>query len=299
MLNLKNSMQVSSALSHLVRNRYIERYDVPGERARGTRSASIPSLTDGPIWSSIRRLSMRRIGATAPSSMRWSSSATISDTCRQQWILEYFGESRVHALRHLRHLCRGSPPRSPRSRRARSFSSCKRRSAASPHLCPHSRRRMGGQRFGKGKIVQMLTGSKVAEISASRLDTAEHLRHSEGSEGSAYVFALTVGNGKGRARCHAQDPLPAHGPDPARHRCDERRQPFPHGLAGSHPDAQIGQGGKETSTGFDELAFDEALFEKLKEVRRKPRRRGRQRASLRDLREHQVLEFFTRLRPTS
>ncbi len=48
-LNLKNSMQVSSAISHLVRSGHLERYDVPGERARGTR------LADGTILKLFRR----------------------------------------------------------------------------------------------------------------------------------------------------------------------------------------------------------------------------------------------------
>ncbi|MDF1659290.1 MAG: ATP-dependent DNA helicase, partial [Verrucomicrobiales bacterium] len=45
MLNVKNTMQVGSALSHLVRSGYLERFEVPGERARGTRLKN-PELKD-------------------------------------------------------------------------------------------------------------------------------------------------------------------------------------------------------------------------------------------------------------
>ena len=90
MLNVKNTMQVSSAISILVRQNYLERFDVPGERKRGTR-LSRPELTEKDIELDFDALNekQRRDSSKLESVIKFCYDHS---TCRQEWILEYFGE---------------------------------------------------------------------------------------------------------------------------------------------------------------------------------------------------------------
>src|SRR5690606_38753796 len=91
MLNLKNSMQVGSALSHLVRSGYLERFDVQGERARGTRLRD-PAIGPGDLELDLAALAEkdRRDRSKLEAMIKFCYDREI---CRQAWILDYFGES--------------------------------------------------------------------------------------------------------------------------------------------------------------------------------------------------------------
>ena len=87
---VKNDMGLSTALGILVRHNYVQRYDVVGERTRGTRLLK-PDVSGGDLeidWEILEQKERRD---------REKLSAMLdycySDICRQQWILRYFGES--------------------------------------------------------------------------------------------------------------------------------------------------------------------------------------------------------------
>jgi ATP-dependent DNA helicase RecQ len=302
-LNLKNTMQVSSAISHLVRGRLLERYDVPGERARGTRLVD-PSLgpDELPIDEAALLEKERRDQAKLDAMVKFCYDG---QTCRQQWILEYFGESDSAPCGTCDH-CADERWGDRRGPSEEEFLIVQKALSGIARTCAKSPSGDWEGRFGKGKIVQMLTGAKSAELSAARLDelsTYGILRE----EGSAYVFALLAELEKAGLVATRKTPYPLLGltrrgagamkgdrhfllswPDRGR-------------LAAAGKGAKGGRGAraqeKETVQDLGDLAFDEGLFERLKEVRR---RLAEEAGGVPPyvIFSNQVLECFTRLRPT-
>ena len=162
---VKNSMAVSSSLSWLSRARVIERFDVPGQRRRGTRLLD-PDLRarDVPIDAAALREKERRDRARLEAIVRFC----YSDQCRQGAVLDYFGE-RHGPLCGRCDQCRAGGARVPREpgddeiRRVR---------IALSGVARASRREGGAYlpRFGRLRIIEMLAGSKAAAIAKSGLD---------------------------------------------------------------------------------------------------------------------------------
>ncbi|NLT70663.1 MAG: RecQ family ATP-dependent DNA helicase [Verrucomicrobiaceae bacterium] len=293
LLEIKNSMQVSSALSHLVRTGYIERFDVPGERARGTR-LSDPARTENDlvIDEAALREKERRDRSKLDAMVKFSYDTGV---CRQQWILEYFGESDSTPCGTCDICCESDhsdrrPPGDEEHLRVRKALS------GIARTCARTPSGDWEGRFGKGKIVQMLTGAKVQELKAARLDQLSTFGILKG-EGSAYVSALITEMEKVGLVAVRKTPYPLLG-------LTRRGAEVMKGDKGYRmvwPDrgkmSRTGQSVAENH-GLEELAFDEDLFDRLKEERKK-------------LAEaaggvppyvifgNQVLEIFTRLRPTT
>ncbi len=86
----KNSMAVSSTLGILVRAGYIERFDVPGQRIRGTRLLRPDVLTrDLAVDRAALEEKERRDRDKLKGVVQWA----YGEPCRQRQILHYFGES--------------------------------------------------------------------------------------------------------------------------------------------------------------------------------------------------------------
>ncbi len=89
-MHSKNEMSVGSALAVLLRIGAIERFDIPGQRIRGTRILH-------PEWSMADlQLDARALIAKEErdrDKLKAIASYAYSDSCRQQWILQYFGET--------------------------------------------------------------------------------------------------------------------------------------------------------------------------------------------------------------
>jgi len=182
---LKNPMSVSSALAHLARSGGIERFDVPGKRTRGTRlltpevSAAALKLDEAAIEEKDRRDREK---------LRAMVELCYDKRCRQRWILEYFGEANAENCGTC-DCCRSHgesmerPPAGDEETTVR---------MALSGIARMSKRRDDGTwepRFGRGRIVQMLVGSKSQEILTGRLDqlsTYGILKH----KGSGYLNAL-------------------------------------------------------------------------------------------------------------
>lgn len=88
-LGKKNEMAVSSALAILTKSQCIERFDIPGKRAKGTRITD-PSLSglQIPLDEEGLKEKERRDREKLSQVTRFA----YSEGCRQMWILDYFGE---------------------------------------------------------------------------------------------------------------------------------------------------------------------------------------------------------------
>lgn len=163
----KNSMAVGSALSHLARGGYIERYDIPGKRIRGTRLLQPQVLTrDLQIDTEALREKDRR----DRSKLKAMIELCYDDkACRQEQILRYFGESESTPCGSC-DVCRAEGVQPPREGTEEEVTML--RQALSGIARMSTRRAAGGWegRFGKGRIIQMLVGSKSKEIVDAGLD---------------------------------------------------------------------------------------------------------------------------------
>ncbi|MBC8127856.1 MAG: HRDC domain-containing protein, partial [Gloeobacteraceae cyanobacterium ES-bin-144] len=163
--DVKNSMGVGSALTVLARSGYIERFDVPKRRMRGTRLLKPDVLT--------RQLELDEAAIEEKDrrdreKLKAMVAMCYSRVCRQQWILTYFGEHGAGVCGTC-DVCRDQgagdarPPTEDEQTIVRK---------ALSGVARMSRRTSNGweARFGRGRIVQMLAGSKSQEIVSAKLD---------------------------------------------------------------------------------------------------------------------------------
>ena len=183
-VEVKNGMAVSSALSFLARFGYVERFDLPGQRRRGTRLKR-PEVQPGQL--AIDRNALEEKENRDRKKLKAIVALCYGAACRQQAILEYFGESEPGECGTC-DVCRsdyGTDRREPTEREDLLV-----RKALSG-VARMSRRTDKGWEgiFGRGRIVQMLTGSKSQEILRVRLhDLSTYGILKE--EGTAYLNEL-------------------------------------------------------------------------------------------------------------
>ncbi len=163
--DLKNSMSVGSALAVLAKAGYIQRFDIPKKRMKGTRLlkpdvlASRLELDEAAIEEKDRR---DREKLKAMVEMCYSR------VCRQKWILNYFGEEDAGTCGTC-DICREGASGDLRAPDAEEALIVKK---ALSGVARMSRRTAAGwePRFGRGRIVQMLAGSRSQEILSAGLD---------------------------------------------------------------------------------------------------------------------------------
>ena len=163
-IEVKNGMAVSSALSVLARAGHLERFDVPGQRRRGTRlkhRGASPGMLD------IDREALEEKEERDRQKLKAMVALCYSAACRQQAILDYFGEDEPGECGSC-DVCRsdyGTDRREP----TKSEGLLVRKALSG--VARMSRRTSKGWEgiFGRGRIVQMLTGSKSQEILRVRL----------------------------------------------------------------------------------------------------------------------------------
>ena len=163
-IGAKNGMAIGAALGSLLRGRWIERFDVPGSRAKGTRLLKPEVLArDLMLDEAALEEKERRDREKLEKMVQFC----YGNTCRQQWVLEYFGEINAPLCGSC-DVCRGeesSERRAPTEDEdliVRKFLS---------GVARMSRRTPTGWEgiFGRGRIVQMLVGSKSQEVLRVRL----------------------------------------------------------------------------------------------------------------------------------
>ncbi len=163
--DVKNSMAVGSALTVLARGRFIERFDVQGKRMRGTRLLQ-PDVLAGNL--ALDEDAMEKKDARDREKLKAMVEMCYARTCRQQWILEYFGEPDAQTCGNC-DVCRERSAGDFRKPTSEEELMVKKALAGVARM---SRRTAEGWmgKFGKGRIIQMLSGSKSQEILNNGLD---------------------------------------------------------------------------------------------------------------------------------
>jgi ATP-dependent DNA helicase RecQ len=163
--DVKNSMSIGSGLIVLARAGYIQRFDIPGKRMRGTRLLKPEVLTS---QLELDETSIEEKDRRDREKLKAMVEMCYSRTCRQQWILTYFGED-GGGICGTCDVCREEG--SGESRPPTAEEEIVVRKALSGFARMSRRTALGWEaRFGRGRIVQMLAGSKSQEILAAKLD---------------------------------------------------------------------------------------------------------------------------------
>ncbi len=293
-LGERNGMAVSSAISYLSRSGAIERYDVPGQRARGTRLLD-PGRAGRDL--AIDEAALAAKDANDREKLKAMVSLCYSDECRQAWILNYFGEAdagECGSCDNCQAATDGSDLRPP------SAAELVLVQKALSGVARMSRRVAGGwePRFGRMKIAGMLAGSRAKEILDARLDALSTygLLRAEGAPYAAALFKALQDGGL-LVASGGQYPTVTLTPkgEAAMRGSAAFRMRWPQG-GNSAPGSSAGAGrGGEPPVSLEGLEFDESLFEKLREARNAI-------AEAEGLPpfavfHNQTLEFLTRLKP--
>ncbi len=290
----KNSMAIGSALIHLARSGYIERFDIPGKRIRGTRLLQPNTLTRDLEFDvdALREKDRRdRSKLKAMIDLCYDDKA-----CRQEQILRYFGETESTPCGTC-DVCRAEGVQPPREGTAEEVILLRQALSGIARMSTKLTDGSWEGRFGKGRIIQMLVGSKSKEIvdaGHDQLTTYGLLKHI-GTQALHPLFAeleklglIETSTGE-----YPKVTLTSRGAEVMRKGLNVRmRWPSLHAPVSSKPK---GKTAMNEELAARELGFDDALFEKLK----------RHRTAVAEAEgvppylifSNQTLEFMTRLKP--
>lgn len=317
LVGAKNDMGVGSALSTLARAGAVQRFDVAGTRTRGTRLLK-PDLSADEL--DVDREALAEKEQRDSSKLQAMVRFCYDHGCRQEWILNYFGEADPARCGNCDSCLSGQSGKAGdaggTASSAAAGESARRRAPDDEELMIAQKALSGvarasrGQadgawlgRFGKGKIVGMLVGSKSKEIIASRLDqlsTHGLLK----AEGTAYVQILLreleyAGLLETQMGDYPLITLTSRGAKVMRgDREFEMRWPDrSHVARGTTPVAGGGAGIIDSAaSGLAEVALDSGLLAALKEKRTElAAEEGNKPAYT--IFADATLEFFARLRP--
>jgi ATP-dependent DNA helicase RecQ len=160
----RSDMMIGSSLHVLDREGYIDRFDIPGKRVRGTRVLQ-PDVRGPQLKLDAAKLREKERRDRAK--LKMMVDFAYARECRQQAILRYFGESDPARCGNC-DIClqTAGPARPPTEEEAlivrKALSAVARMSA-----------KIDGEwqpRFGRGRIVQTLVGSRSQEILSAQLD---------------------------------------------------------------------------------------------------------------------------------
>ena len=180
-----NPMAVSTAISVLARQGWIERFDIPGKRLKGTRIKQLGQTGSSlPIDGEALAIKAARDEARLKTVIHFS----YAQTCRQKWILDYFGERNAENCKRCDN-CKQATNRAARAPSKDEFTLVQKALSGVARMSRNLGSDEWAPRFGKRKVIQCLLGSRSATIRDSGLDelsTHGILKR----EGSAYVDAL-------------------------------------------------------------------------------------------------------------
>jgi len=296
---VKNGMATSTSISHLVRAGYIERFDIPGKRIRGTRLLQPEVLArDLKLDRAALVEKARRDGAKLKAMIDLCSAFA----CRQEVILEYFGESDPVPCGTC-DICRSSGAEAARLGTAAEITQLRQVLSGIARM---SERDASGRlcgRYGRGRVIQMLVGSKSKEVVEAGLDrlSTYGLLKELGTQGLNPLFREL--ERQGVIETSSGDyPLVSLTEKGIHHMKtgDNLRMRWPKAVETAAVGRVNERQGKEKKVGevvARELGFDEALFEKLKKHRALLAKSEGVPAFR--IFTNQTLEFFTRLKPTT
>jgi len=283
-IGAKNGMSVGAALGVLARGRWIERFDVSRSRIRGTRLLR-PEVLASDLILDEQAIELKE--KRDREKLEKMVQLCYSHTCRQQWVLEYFGETQAPLCGSC-DICRGeqnSERRAPTEEEdlvVRKFLS---------GVARMSRRTLEGWEgiFGRGRIIQMLLGSKSQEVLRVRLHelkTYGLLKH----KGTAYLNALARSLGEGGLIVTQMGEYPLVTLTLRGEQVMKGQTSYALEWPSSGPSQS-----SEDSVQLEDLDFDRKLFEQLKGVRDRLAKSRRVPAYV--IFSNQTLEHLTRLRP--
>lgn len=289
--DLKNTMALSTAISILGRHGYVTRFDIPGQRLRGTRLLQ-PEVSAFELqldWAALREKE-RRDRAKLQAMVQ----ICYSGACRQQDILKYFGEADA-GICGCCDRCQTAGGREFREPDPEEYLILRKALSGVARMSRRTRDGWEG-RYGRGRVVQMLIGSRSREVLNARLDELSTYGVLK-DVGSAYLNSLfremhEIGLVRVSAGEYPLITLTSKGEEVmyARQSC---RMRFPDRATAPTPTTSGTD--SEASTELRELGFDQALFEKLK-AKRQELAAGKAPYLIFP---NATLEFFTRLRPTT
>lgn len=291
MADLKNTMGLSTALSILSRHGYLERFDIPGERLRGTRlkQADINPFGLKLNWDALKE---KEQGDRAK--LKAMVELCYSDACRQQDILRYFGEKEAGVCGSCDR-CQSQDGQAFREPTKEERLILRKALSGVARMSLKTREGWEG-RFGRGRVVQMLVGSRSREVLNARLDELSTYGLLK-EVGTAYLNALFRGMQEvGLVRVSVGEyPLITLTPkgEAVMHDRQTCRLRLPD-QATTSATSPTTSGAQEDAT-LTEMGFDQALYEKLKE-KRKELAEGKPPFVVFS---NATLQFFTRLRPTT
>lgn len=298
---VKNTMAVSSTLSMLGRQQVIERFDIPGKRMRGTRLLH-PDMLARDL--KLDRAALAEKERRDRGKLKAMIELCYADKCRQQMILEYFGEEDAGPCGNCDACKRGGATASARMGTSQEIEMLRKALSGVARMC--RREPDGGwvPRFGKGRIIAMLTGSKSREVVDAGLDqlTTYGLLRNLGSAGMHQLFKEMERHGFVETVTEENYPLvrlTERGAEIMRQGGSVKLQ-WPDAAAPAAK-TMTKRGGKSSAEPADlsaaELGFDEALFEKLKKKRLEIAQRESVPAYV--IFHNTTLEFLTRLKPAT
>ena len=179
-LGVSNGMAVGSALSLLARSGWVQRFDVQGRRMRGTRL-----MRSGETFK-LDETAMEEKERRDREKLNSMISLCESSGCRQEWILDYFGEEGSEC--GTCDVCR-SGQGGERRELSEPEQVVVRKALSGVARMSERLGRTWQPRFGRGKIILMLTGSQSQEImkaGLNRLSTYGLLKE----EGAAFLNEL-------------------------------------------------------------------------------------------------------------
>lgn len=294
--DVKNSMAVSSALAMLARQGWIERFDIPGKRIRGTRLLQPTKLARD---LNLDRKAILEKERRDRSKLKSMIEMCYAEKCRQQSILEYFGEGEAEGCGNCDVCKRGGKTAGARLGTSAEIEILRKALSGVARMCRKGNMGEWIPRFGKGRIIAMLSGSKSKDVLDAGLDelSTYGLLKSLGNSGLHELFKSMEQLGLVETVTDGDYPLlriTEPGSQVMRNGGSIRMQwpdlhkPKPM-TKGSTPEDE------DESVAVTELGFDDNLFEKLK--------KKRQEIALRDgvppyvIFHNNTLEFFTRLKP--
>ncbi len=290
----KNSMAISSALSQLNRMDVIERFDIPGKRIRGTRLLQ-PTLLARDLPLDLKALAEK--DRRDRSKLKAIVDLCYNDhTCRQEQILHYFGETESTPCGTC-DVCKAGGIQPPRDGTAEEVTMLRQ---ALSGIARMSTRHADGTwegKFGKGRIINMLVGSKSKDIVDAGLDqltTYGLLRHL----GTQVLHPLFTEFEKqalieSTAGEYPKVTLTRRGAEVMKTGANiQLRWP---NLSTPAKSSKLTKTAQNEQLAARELGFDEALFEKLKKHRVVLAESEGVPPYL--IFNNQTLEFMTRLKP--
>lgn len=155
-----NPMAVGTALSCLIHAGAIQRFDVPGQLTKGTRLLH-PELNFECL--EVDRLKMEEKARRDHLKIEAMTRFAYSVGCRQQWILDYFGEANAEPCGHC-DVCAASGSEEREELAGEDLLTVRKALAG---VARASKRGPGGEWvavYGRGKIMDMLRGAKNASM---------------------------------------------------------------------------------------------------------------------------------------